>query len=154
MTGGREGGIQSIDTRIFNAHPCASLRRIHTQHSYESSTYSALVRIQTQPAAVKSTRFPSRVSETASDIRDVFIVATKGGGFCATGPKRRPSEVARHQRYRAMPAQGRQLGLGLLLHHLLAERGLPPRLITAPKAGAETILPPSQGSPRRGSASY
>ena len=66
LTGGL-GRNRTTDTRIFSAHPCVRFVRIHTQHSIKSSTYSAPERSHSHSNAAKSTRFPSRASDSATE---------------------------------------------------------------------------------------
>jgi hypothetical protein len=68
------GRNRTTDTRIFNGNPCVQQQDVRTQHSYESSTCSAPVRIEMQPTAVKSTQLLSPTSEIASYIDYVYIL--------------------------------------------------------------------------------
>jgi len=53
------GRNRTTDTRIFNRHPRAQPSSRHTQILAKTSTYSAVVRNETQSDALKSTYSPT-----------------------------------------------------------------------------------------------
>ena len=68
----RFGGLgrnRTTDTRIFNRHPCVQRAARHTQNLTKTSTCTTSNANGLQSNAMKSTHYPTRLSETASEHR-------------------------------------------------------------------------------------